>query len=253
MVPDAVQRQVLLANSETGETLRDTALSYWNSVGRQYDTAYPGHNRVVEYLETRRKEAEAKVADTDPNPDMLSKRRTNIGELIYQIQQNLSTTIRAKDKALRDWVSLQVNDPNHRHGVASAGLDTMTERFRTYIAQMEKDREGLKGGVIAELTNRDTSLREINGHARDFMLSLIATAKRREIDEQKENYILAARHIDVDTLESKGIEASIIFYQYMIGVISSLRAEMDRYVERMDSRAPGSKKPNGMPFRNLWM
>ena len=83
LTPEAVQRQVLLGNSETGETLRDGAMAYWQAVDRQYLTAYPGHGRVVEYLMARQKEAEAKMADTDPNPDLLAKRRTNLGESVY--------------------------------------------------------------------------------------------------------------------------------------------------------------------------
>ena len=48
--PDEIKRQVTVANSESGELLRDNAMGYWNNVNRQYETAYPGHNRVVEYL-----------------------------------------------------------------------------------------------------------------------------------------------------------------------------------------------------------
>ena len=67
-------------------------MANWNGVNRQYETAYPGHNRVVEYLILRQREAEAKIADTDPNPDLLAKRRANLGKSTYQIQQNLGAT-----------------------------------------------------------------------------------------------------------------------------------------------------------------
>lgn len=233
MTPEAVQRQVLLANSETGETMRDGAMAYWNGVNRQYDTAYPGHNRVVEYLGTRQRESEAKIADTDPNPDLLAKRRANLGESTYQIQQNLGQTIRAKDKSLRDWVSARVNDPNHRHGVAAAALDTMTERFRGYITQLEKQRDELRNGQIPLSQTRDAALQSVNRHAGDFMLSLIATAKKREIDEEKDNFLQAARRFDADALDAKSAEAAIVFYAHLMDTVANLRAEMDRYVERM--------------------
>jgi hypothetical protein len=235
LTPEAVQRQVLLGNSETGETLRDAAMAYWNGVNRQYDTAYPGHNRVVEYLSTRQKESEAKIADTDPNPDLLAKRRSNLGESTYQIQQNLAQTIRVKDQALREWISARVNDPNHRHGVAASTLDTMTDRFRTYIAQLEKSREDRKAGQTALATQRDGALQQINRHAGDFMLSLIATAKRREIDEEKDTFLQAARRYDADALDAKSAEAALVFYQHMMDTTASLRADMDRYVERMEA------------------
>ncbi len=65
------------------------------------------------------------------------------------------------------------------------------------------------------------------------MLSLIATAKRREIDEEKDNFLSAARRYDADALDAKAIEASIVFYQRMLDTVAALRAEMDRYIERM--------------------
>ena len=235
LTPDAVQRQVLLGNSETGETLRDGAMGYWQAVDRQYLTAYPGHGRVVEYLMARQKEAEAKMADTDPNPDLLAKRRANLGESVYQIQQNLGSTIRAKDKALRDWVSGKVNDQNHRHSVAAAALDTMLERFRGYVTQMEKQQDDLLGGSFPLAKSRDEALQAINRHSGDFMLGLIATAKRREIDEAKDAYLAAQRRMDAEALDRKAAGAAMAFYGRMIETVSALRADMDRYVERMES------------------
>lgn len=235
MTPEAIQRQVLLSNSETGETLRDAAMAYWNGVNRQYETAYPGHNRVVDYLATRQRESEAKVADTDPNPDLLAKRRPNLGESTYQIQQNLGQTINAKDQSLRDWVSARVNDPNHRHGVAASTLDTMSERFRTYIEQMEKSREDGKASQTAIAQTRDAALRQINRHAGEWALTFIAGAKRREIDEEKDSFLQAARRYDAGALDMKATEAAIVFYQRMLATAISLRADMDRYVERMEA------------------
>ena len=235
LTPEAVQRQVLLGNSETGETLRDGAMAYWQAADRQYLTAYPGHGNVVEYLLARQKEAEAKMADTDPNPDLLAKRRTNLGDSVYQVQQNLGATIRARDKALRDWVSARVNDANHRHTVAAAALDTMLERFRAYIAQMEKQQDDLLGGSFPLTKQRDDALQSINRHSGDFMLGLIATAKRREIDEAKDAYLAAQRRLDTEALDRKAAGAAIAFYSHLIETVSALRAEMDRYVERMES------------------
>ena len=68
MTPDEVQRSVLLGNSETGETLRDAAMAYWNGVNRQYETAYPGHSRVVEYLVTRQKRGRGEDRRHRPEP-----------------------------------------------------------------------------------------------------------------------------------------------------------------------------------------
>ena len=235
MTPEEVQRSALLANSETGETLRDAALAYWNGVNRQYETAYPGHSRVVEYLTTRQKESEAKLADTDPNPDLLAKRRANLGETTYQIQQNLGTLIRAKQTALREWVAARVNDPNHRHGVAAATLDTMADRFRTYVAQMEKAQEERRAEQVPLTQTRDVALQQVNRLSGDFMLSLIATAKRREIDEQKDHFLVAARRMDAAALDARAAEAAIVFYRHLADTAAALRAEMDRYIERMES------------------
>jgi hypothetical protein len=235
LTPEAVQRQVLLGNSETGETLRDGAMAYWQAADRQYLTAYPGHGRVVEYLLARQKDAEAKMADTDPNPDLLAKRRANLGDSVYQIQQNLGSTIRAKDKALRDWVSLRVNDANHRHTVATAALDTMLERFRAYVAQMEKQQDDLLGGSFPLTKQRDDALTSVNRHAADPIMAMIWNAKRNEIDQAKDAYLAAQRRLDAEALDRKAAGAAIAFYSHLIETVSVLRAEMDRYVERMES------------------
>ena len=235
LTPEQVQRQVLLSNSETGQTLRDDALAFWNDVNRQYETAYPGHNRVAEYLTVRQRDAESKLADTDPNPDLLAKRRANLGESSYAVQQNLAATLKAKDASLREWMSARVNDPAHRHGVASQALDTMADRFRTYIAQLEKEREERRNSVTPLTQARDAAAAQVNRLAGDFMLALIATAKRREIDEQKDAYIQSARRLNADALDAKASEAALVFYARMLDVVSRLRADMDRYVERMSA------------------
>ena len=56
-------------------------MASWQAVDRQYSTAYPGHGRVVEYLLSHQKVADARVADTDPNPDLMAKRRANLGRI----------------------------------------------------------------------------------------------------------------------------------------------------------------------------
>jgi hypothetical protein len=235
MTPEEVQRSTLMANSETGETLRDAALVFWNGVNRQYETAYPGHGRVVDYLASRQKEEEAKLADTDPNPDLLAKRRANLGETTYQIQQNLQALIRAKEVALREWVSAQVNDANHRHGVAAAALDTMADRFRTYVTQLEKTQDERRGEQLPLGQTRDAALQQINRFAGDTLMTFVMGAKRREIDEQKDNFLVTARRIDAAALDARAAEAAVVFYQALAQTVATLRAEMDRYVERMDS------------------
>ena len=143
--------------------------------------------------------------------------------------------MRAKDKALRDWVSARVNDPNHRHTVAGGALDTMKERLWSYIAQMEKRQDELLGGSFPLTKQRDDALQSINRHAGDFMLGLIATAKRREIDEGKDAYLTTARRLDAEALDRKAAGAAIVFYTHLINTVTALRAEMDKYVERMES------------------
>jgi len=235
LTPEAVEKQVAMANSETGETLRDVAIGYWTATNRQYETAYPGHNRVGEFLVARQKDTEAKVADTDPNPDILAKRKANLGESIYQIQQNLGGTLRAKEQALREWAGERINDPNHRHGTAAATLDVMTDRFRAFITQQEKRQEEIVAARPMLLQNRDTALREINGLSGDKILSLIPNAKRREIDEQKDIYLTAVRRIDAAAIDFRAAEASIVFYRQILGIITAIKADMDKYVERMEA------------------
>ena len=67
------------------------------------------------------------------------------------------------------------------------------------------------------------------------MLSLIATAKRREIDEQKDVYLTVTRRYDADALDIRAAGAAIVFYAQLMSTVSTLRAEMDRYVERMEA------------------
>jgi hypothetical protein len=207
LAPDEVQRQVLVANAESGELLRDTAMAFWNQVNRQYETAYPGHNRAVEFLTAKQREQEAKLVDNDPNPDPLAKRRQNLGEYIFQMQQNLQALLPAKERALRGWVSERVNDPNHRHGVARAFLDQAQERFRAYAETLAKTRDQAKETLAPAGEQRDRQLRDITRFAADPMLTLVMGAKRREIDERKDTFLAQARRWDTTQLDIRAAKA----------------------------------------------
>lgn len=235
LAPDEVQRQILVANAESGELLRDTAMAFWNNANRQYETAYPGHNRAVEFLTAKQREQEARMVDNDPNPDLVGKRRQNLGEYIFQMQQNLQALIPAKEKALRGWVSERVNDPNHRHGVARAFLDQAQERFRAYAETLGKQRDMSKESLAPTAEQRDVQLRDITRFAGDTMLSLVMGAKKREIDERKDAFLGHARRWDTTMLDIRAQEAAVYFYQAMAQALESLKAEMDQYIERMRS------------------
>lgn len=235
LLPDEVQRQILVANAESGELLRDTALAFWNNANRQYETTYPGHNRVVDFLTAKQREQEAKLVDNDPNPDLLAKRRQNLGEYLFGMQQNLHALIPAKEQALRGWVSERVNDPNHRHGVARAFLDQAQERIRGFVEALGRQRDQTKETLIPTAEQRDLQLRDITRFAGDPIMTLVMGAKKREIDERKDAYLAHARRWDTTTLDIRAAEAALHFYAALAQTIEALKAEMDRYIERMRS------------------
>ena len=233
--PDEVKRQCTIANSESGELLRDSAMGFWNNVNRQYETAYPGHNRVIEFLSAKQLEQAARFVDNDPNPDLLGKRRQNLGEFNFQMQENLRALIPAKDAALRGFLSECVNDPNRRHGVARAFLDQASERFRSYIEALGRQRDTDKETLVPAAAQRDTQLGDINRFANEWALSLIPTAKRREIDERKDNYLRFGRQWDITIIDIRAADTAIYFYSALVGVLDRLKDEMDAYIERMRS------------------
>lgn len=233
LAPDEVQRQIQVVNSESGELVRDAAMAHWNNANRQYETNYPGHGRVVEFLTVRQKEQEAKLIDNDPNPDLLGKRRQNLGEFLFQMQQNLRALIPAKEAALRGFISDCVNDPNRRHGVARAFLDQASERFRAYAESLGKLRDQAKETLAPNAEQRDRQLGDIQRFAGDAIMGLVMGAKRREIDERKDAYLKYARMWGTTLIDIRAQEASIQFYTAMLGVLETLKAEMDAYIERM--------------------
>ncbi len=235
LTTDEVQRQITIANSESGELLRDRAAAFWSNVNKNYETAYPGHGRVVELLSAKQKEQEARFVDNDPNPDLLAKRRENQGEHIRQMQENLRALLPAKERALREWVSGRVNDPNHRHGVARAFLDQAADRFRTYSDALEKARDQAKETLAPAAEQRDARLRDITRFANDTMLSLVMGAKRREIDERKDEYLGLARRWDTTVLDMRAAEAAIDFYTRMAQVRDAVKGELEVDIERRRS------------------
>jgi hypothetical protein len=182
---EEVKRQLTLASAESGDLLRDNAQAFWNGVNRQYETAYPGHGRVSEFLSAKQAEQADRFRDTDPNPDLLGKRRQNLGEFIFQIQENLKALIPAKEQALRLFISECVNDPNRRHGVARAFLDQTTERFRAYADALGKQRDTDKETLVPMAEQRDSQLGEITRYAGDIAMALVPGAKKNAIDEKK--------------------------------------------------------------------
>jgi hypothetical protein len=224
-----------LASAESGDLLRDTAQAFWNQVNRQYETAYPGHNQVTSLLSAKQAEQADRFRDTDPNPDLLAKRRQNLGEYIFQIQENLKALIPAKEQALQAFISECVNDPNRRHGVARAFLDQATERFRAYAESLGKQRDTDKETLVPMAEQRDGQLGEIIRFARDLPMGLVPGAKKNAIDEKKDNYLRFARNWDTTLLDIRAADAAVFFYTGMLGVLDALKDEMDAYIERMKS------------------
>jgi hypothetical protein len=233
--PDEVLRQVTVVSAESGELLRDSAMAFWNNANKQYETAYPGHGRVAEFLAAKQKEQEVKLVDNDPNPDLLAKRRPNLGEYIFQIQQNLQALIPAKDRALRGFLSDCVNDPNRRHGVGRAFLDQATERFRNYIEELGRRRDQAKETLAPIAGQRDAQLGKIQNYASEWALGLIPNAKRAEIGDARNDYLRYARQWDTAFIDIRAMDAASHFYTDMLVVLDRLKEEMDAYIERMRS------------------
>jgi hypothetical protein len=248
--PDAVQRQVSVMNVETGELVRDTALAFWNGVNTQYNTAYPGHDKVAAFLTARQAEHQVRFTDTDPNPDPLAKQRSNLGEYLFQLQQNLRGLIPAKDAALRSFLAECVNDPTRRHGVARAFLDHAEERFRAYATELRKMSDGAKETLAPVAESRDACLGKINNYSGDFALALIPNAKKKEIDEEKEVYIGRARQWEGALLDIRIAEHSVYFYEKMVELLGTLKTEMDAYIERMKGLEAFYKKEEQLAIEN---
>jgi hypothetical protein len=231
--PDETMRQLTIASSETGDLLRDMIQGFWNSANRQYETAYPGHNRVTEFLNAKNAEQSVRFTDTDPSPNLLEKKRQNLGEFIFQIQENLRSLIPTKTRALREFISATVNDQNRRHSVARKFLDQATERFRAYAEELSRVRDANKEQLVPIAENRDSQLNDINRYAGDVALALIPGAKKKEIDEKKDAYLRLARQWDTMLLDIRAADAAVAFYTSMLAVLDSLKDEMDDYIERM--------------------
>jgi len=233
LAPEEVQRQLQVANAESSELVRDVALAHWNNVNRQYETSYPGHNRTVEFLSAKQKEQENKLIDNDPNPDLLGKRRQNLGEFLFQMQENLRALLPNKEQALRGFISDCVNDPNRRHGVARAFLDQASERFRAYAESLGKLRDQNKETLAPTAEQRDKQLGDIQRYSGDAILTLVMGAKKREIDEAKDIYLSHARRWDTTLIDVRAQDAAIFFYTQMLLAVDRLKEEMDAYIERM--------------------
>ena len=245
-----MQRQLLIANVESGELLRDTAMGFWNNVNQQYNTAYPGHNQVVPFLSAKQAEQATRLVDSDPNPDLLGKRRQNLGEYIFQMQENLRALIPAKERALRGFISDCVNDPNRRHGVARAFLDQATERFRAYAEGIGKQRDADKETLVPGAEQRDAQLGDIHRFSGDLMMGLVMGAKKREIDERMGNYLRFARQWDTAFLDIRAADAAAYFYTSMLSVLEGLKSEMDAYIERMKALEAHFRKAEQTAIEN---
>ena len=240
--PDEVQRLLQVASAEEGTSVRDNALAFWNGVNQRYGQSYPGHGNVAGYLIGAQQEHLLKLVDTDPNPDILGKQRANLGEYLWQVQQNLKGLLPTKERALRGFLSECVNDPNRRHGVARAFLDQLSERFRNYVDNLSKLREEGNASLAPLAELRDAQLADIQRYAGDAALTLIPGAKRREIDEKKEAYLGHARRWDTTLIDIRTLDAAVYFYEKMQGIIESLKNEMDAYIERMKALEAHFKK-----------
>ncbi|MFY7954381.1 MAG: hypothetical protein ACOVT5_17905, partial [Armatimonadaceae bacterium] len=100
---------------------------------------------------------------------------------------------------------------------------------------LARRRDRAKEELAPAASARDSQLGEIQRLADDAVLSLIPTAKRREIDERKDAWLSHARRWETTLLEIRSAELALSFLDRFQGVIEALKDEMDAYIDRMRS------------------
>ncbi len=249
--PDAVQRQIAVADLETGQSVNNLAMQFWNDVNTQFNVNYPGHDKVSAFLQAKLEEHQVRFKNIDNNVNLpLIWQRTNLGEYIFRIQQSFATLLLAQKKTLQNFISVNVNDSNVRHGAVRVSLDIMQERFRAYARDLRAFSKQATESLVGIAEARDATLGKINGYAGDFALALIPNAKKKEIDEEKEIYLSRARQWDNAMLDSNVANLAVFFYEQLIENVEEAKTEMDVYIERMKNLEAFYRKEEQLAIEN---
>lgn len=233
LLPDEVKRQATLVSAEGGETVRDVLGAGWKQLNGRYERNFPGYERVGQTLTSLEADQTAQFADTDPNPDLLQKRRENLGEFLRQIQTNLRALIPAKQAALVELLSRTVNNPEHRHGVAQQVLEGVGERCSTHLKELLDEQKAFADENRPLTEERDRCLARLNRVANDKALRLIPGGARKSLDEEKDQYVDLARRAQFSTLEFHANSAAIRFYEEILAGLRGLAADLGKYFTLM--------------------
>lgn len=230
LLPDEVNRQVTLVNAEGGETLRDAIATSWKQLNARYERNFPGYERASGMLTANEQTLSEHFSDTDPNPDLVQKRRENLGEWARQVQTNLRALIPAKQQAVAELVSRIVNNPEHRHGIAQQVLEAIGDRLRAFAKELHDQQQSAAEVNKPLVEERDRCLAQLNRIAGDRALRLIPNAARRALDEEKDRYIDLTRRIQFNNVQFLGNVASIRFYEELLTYLRSLSVDLGRYI-----------------------
>lgn len=220
-------------------TIKDAIQGQWNWLNQDYATNYPGHGAVGATFLAQDNSLTEMLRDNDPNPDVLQKLRPNLGEYTRGMQTNLHAHIPAKKKALAAWVAHTVNAPAHRHTVAREVLiqwqDLIDREVRDLKSEVKQTREMTQG----DADRKSALIQRLNDYAGDFSLSIVPGAKKKAMDEGKEDFVGSARASHANQVEERVSEFILKFYDEMRRTIDVLLGELDGYIARVGALRDG--------------
>lgn len=231
LLRDDVKNALLHWEDGQGDgSIRDSIIAQWNTLNQSYAMDYPGHKSVAATFVAQDDDLTSRLRDTDPNPDVLQKLPVNLGEYTRGLQTNLRAQLPEKKNALSNWVAHIVNEPAHRHTVAREVLikwgDLITGEVRAIEAEAKQTRELAK----SDADRKSALTQKINDYASDFSLGMVPGARKKSIDEGKEEFVSAARSAHSNMVDERVSDYLLKFYQEIGKHLTFLMSELDKYI-----------------------
>jgi hypothetical protein len=214
-------------------TIKDAIQAQWNHLSQDYAVNYPGHGAVASTFLAQDNLLNEMLRDNDPNPDVLQKLRPNVGEYTRGMQTNLQGHIPAKKAALSAWVAHTVNTPAHRHTVARDVLLQWQELIDREVRDLKSEVKQTREMTQGDADRKSALTQRINDYAGDFSLAIVPGAKKKAIDEGKDDFLSNARASHANQVDERVSEFTLKFYDEMRRHIDTLLAELDGYIARV--------------------
>ncbi|MCA1595832.1 MAG: tubulin-like doman-containing protein, partial [Chloroflexi bacterium] len=176
------------------------------------------------------------LRDSEPNGDILTKSRENVGIYLRQVQSNLLAGLRQRVRHdLEAWVERMVDDPQRRQSEARAALTRVRERFVQAAAGIDTAvQQNFAPAEPHYDAAKNEALQKLQRDAGSTVLKLIPGAFTEAINKDREDAVNACAAAYKARLDTVVARSAARFFHELPPIVDGLIADLDAYMVKLE-------------------